>query len=340
MSMLLLLFACGPDRSAQYAAALQPAPSDDRDEVRGDDDDVTSPLEDDDDDDSSTKNGVDGDSTSGDDTTTTDPAEYCWFEAIDPTANIHDLQPVTNNNVRDRAYEVFRRRWPAGYDLLDDMQHDPYIDVFLESGSWGSFLDSLLTTSHEETHGWDYEHALYPSTFGYFMTGDVQLFTSWEDTIPRSVIRPLIDDDATWLYADLYLTGTQGTYGFTELLDETNCYINTLGAAVAVADGLPWGTSARDGAVTFLYYTGVYLDYVEQHQPNTYNRWKNDPDMQETVRSMWLRTHFFLDLADLDPGLGIEDHRIKPLMYAQQGVFEDFLGHRLDASPCLPDGPP
>jgi len=334
MLALTLLLACGPDRSAQLAALQdETVPTDERDPVE-DSTETTTPSTD-----AETTSPSTSSSTTS--TSTTDPEEpWCWSEAIDPTAPIDDLQPVSHANERDVAFEVLRRRWPAGHDLLRDMEHDPYIDEFLDGSGWGVFLDSLLTTVHEETHGWDYEHAIYPSQFGYFMTADTQPFTPWDDSLPRSVIRPLIDDDATWLYADLYLTGTQGTYGFTELLDEANCYVNTLGAAVAVADGLPWGTSARDGAMTFVYYVGVYLDHAAENRPSTYAAWQADPEVGEVVRTLWIRTHFFLDMADQDPGLGVDDARIRPLMAAQQPVYEAFLGHSLEDGPCLPDGAP
>lgn len=334
MLLWTLLLACGPDRSAQLLARDAPTESPDR-PLPATEAPSTSATE---------RPRPDHEPTPVDtglsDTglASTDPSTTaaCWWEPITPDADLSDLQPVAPHTARATAYEAMRRRWPAGHDLLVDMSHDPYIDVFLDGSSWGAFSDSLLIVAHEETHGWDYEHALYPQRFDFFFTGSYAPGGPWYDDLPRSVIRPLVDDDATALYADLYLTGTQGTYGFTELLDETACYVNDLGAAVAFADGLPWQLSARDGAVTFLYYLAVYLDYAAQHEPALYARWQSDPGIHATVRDLWLRTHFFLDYADADPGLGVYDHQIKPLLYAEQPVLEAFLGYGLDASPCLP----
>ena len=65
-----------------------------------------------------------------------------------------------------------------------------------------------------------------------------------------------VQGNATSLYDGVYLTGTQGTYGFTELLDETNCYVNGLGAAVAGWDALPWTISAKDGPLVAYRWNG------------------------------------------------------------------------------------
>mgnify|MGYP000214899925 CR=1 FL=1 len=350
MISLLLLVACGPTYTLvdPGRGGLDDTPDDDDDVVEvGDDDDAPDRSTSTDPGDEPRPHGpVD---SGGSDTGTvldtgTPPAQppepgfdgRCWWEPIHPDVSLADLQPVSHGNRRDVAFEAFRRRWPAGHALLVDMAHDPYIDVFLDGSSWGAFSDSLLIVAHEETHGWDYEHALYPNHFGFFFLADYQPGGPWFDTLPRSVIRPLIDDQATGLYADLYLTGTQGTYGFTELLDETTCYVNDLGAAVAFADGLPWTLSARDGALSFLYYTAVYLDYAEHNAPALYASWQADPEIVATVRDLWLRTHFFVEVAGGDPRLGVYDQQIFPLMYAEQPALEAFLGLSLDDSSCLP----
>jgi len=349
MTLLLLIFACGPDRSAQLAA-LRPteteppdhaASSVEADPGEGPVDDTAAPPRPHQRTDSGVAVFADSRATAA----TADTGGSlrspgfdgtCWWEPIHPDASLVDLQPVSQATRRDTAFEAFRRRWPAGHALLEEMAHDPYIDVFLDGSSWGAFADSLLIVAHEETHGWDYEQALYPSHFGYFFLATYQPGGPWFDDLPRSAIRPVVDDYATGLYADLYLTGTQGTYGFTELLDETTCYVNDLGAAVAFADELPWTLSARDGALTFLYYTAVYLDHAAAERPDLYAAWQADPGIQAAVRDLWLRTHFFVEVADDDPRLGVNDHLIFPLMYAEQPALEAFLDLELDASSCLP----
>ncbi|MFH1568913.1 MAG: hypothetical protein ABIL09_13020 [Gemmatimonadota bacterium] len=74
------------------------------------------------------------------------------------------------------------------------------------------------------------------------------------DGFGRGEILPLVEGNATSMYDSTYLTGVQGSYGFAELLDELNAYINGLGAVATLGDEVAYGFSARDGAVTLLYY--------------------------------------------------------------------------------------
>jgi hypothetical protein len=234
--------------------------------------------------------------------------------------------------------QVLERRFPACADLLVEMANDPYIDIFLDSSSWEGAMDSLGTICHEETHGYDYEHAINPSYFSYW-NGPIIHQTDWIDALPRSVVWSEVEGTSTNLYRDLYLTGTQGTYGFTELLDETTCYVNGLGGNLAGAEnGFQWGISARDGAVAFLYYIELYLRVLEQDAPATYTQLQNDPEVTDLLRDLWLRTHFLLQQADQDPRLGIHDAEIRVLLYRpdNQGELEDFLGYPLAQSNCLP----
>jgi hypothetical protein len=269
--------------------------------------------------------------------TTTTPAGYCWTEDLDPSASVSDVENgFRAGTARDDALEVLDRRWPAGSALLREMAHDPYIDVFLETSSWSLMMDSLMTVVHEETHGYDYENSIHPTRFSYFVTGGLTLETRWIDGFPRSRIASRVEGDATDLYDSLYLVGTQGTYGFTELLDETNCYINGLGGALAGADALPWTMSASDGPLAFLYFIALYLEEAREDDPSLYADLQNDPDVHEVLETFWLRTHFLLEFSDPIPELGIEDQRIRTLLYDHQQTWEDFLGEELDASPCLP----
>lgn len=259
------------------------------------------------------------------------PAPSCWDEHFEPRANLGDLKSgFSGGNARATMTEVFKRRWRAGADLLDAQSHDPYIDVFLETGSWGAFIDSLGTVVHETVHGWDYENSLGGSggTFRYWFHRDLKPKAPWVDGFPRSSIKDRVQGDATSLYY-LYLTGQQGSYGWVELLDEANCYVNGLGALAAVGDQMPWGTSAVDGAVAFLYYIALYIEEAQQEQPSVYGQ-IHVQAFQHIVRDLWLRTHFFLLEADQNPKLSVEGDRIKELLYPKEALIEDFIGAQLD----------
>lgn len=274
--------------------------------------------------------------TSGTTTSTTTGAT-CWSEPLDPLAPVDDVESAfRSTDDVEAALEVLLRRFPAGHDLLVEMEGDPYIDIFVEGGSFSAMMDSLMTVVHEETHGWDYEHAIYPERFGYFLTTDVQYAPEWRDGFPRSRILPYVEGNATSLYDGTYLTGTQGTYGFTELLDETNCYVNGLGGALAGWDAIPWTFSAKDGPLAFLYYVELYLEVALEDDPDFYTEIQADPEVTSLVLDLWLRTHFMLAFADQASNLGIEDQEIRELVYAHQATLEDFLGVTLAADACLP----
>lgn len=195
-----------------------------------------------------------------------------------------------------------------------------------------------MTIVHEETHGWDYEHASGGDTFAYFLASDLQIQTPWVQGFERSELYGLLEDDSTSLYSDTYLTGEQGTYGFTELLDEMNCYINGLAAIAVVGEYEEWGISARDGALAFLYYLELYLGRARAQYPDLYAELQGEPAFLQLVETQWLRTHFFLELSASRDSLGIADDEIAPHVYADENrqEIELFLGKPVAASSCLP----
>jgi len=165
----------------------------------------------------------------------------CWDEHFEPDADISDLKSgFSAGNARSTMEQLFERRFQSAAHLIDEQSHDPYIDIFTETSSWGWFVDSLGTVVHETVHGYDYENSLNGNG-GYFRYWFLKSYlpkTPWTDGFARSRIKSRVEGDATELYW-LYLEGTQGTYGWVELLDETNCYVNGLGALTVVAEDMP-----------------------------------------------------------------------------------------------------
>jgi hypothetical protein len=266
------------------------------------------------------------------------PAE-CYCEPFDATADIADLEAAFNGaNWAETMIGVLDRRYPAAADLLVEMQDDPWFGAFTDTSSFGGLMDSVMTEVHEGTHGWDYEHALGQSYFGYWLRADLQFEPPKIDGFPRSEIYGMLVDDSTSLYADTYLTGDQGTYGWYELLDEMNCYINGMGAIAAVGEQIPWGVSGRDGAVAFLYYLELYLRRARTHYPDLYAQLQGEAEYVELVQTQWLRTHFLLERADAFPELGIYDQEIRAHLHApdNQAEIEMFIGRPVQASNCLP----
>lgn len=270
------------------------------------------------------------------------PAECepgCYCEPIDPHADISDLEQSYAGDVKTTMIDVLQRRWTAGHDLLLELGDDPYFGSFTDPSSFASVMDGLMTEVHEGTHGWDWDHALGQPYFGYWVRSDLVFEPTKIDGFPRAEIYPMVEGSGTSLYDDTYLTGTQGTYGWYELLDEHNCYINGMAAVGVVGEHIPFGISGRDGALAFTYYVELYLRRAREAYPDLYAQLQADTQYVELVKVQWLRMHFLLqEAAALHPHLGISDAEIEPYMYdpANQAEIEMFIDHPLQASNCLP----
>lgn len=264
---------------------------------------------------------------------------HCYCERFDAAADVSDLeQSFDGDNWAEVMIGVLDRRYPAAADLLVEMADDPYFGAFTDASSFGALMDSVMTEVHEGTHGWDYADALGQPYFGYWLRADLVYQPPKIEGFPRAEIHSMLVDDSTALYAQTYLTGEQGTYGFYELLDEMNAYINGMGAIAAVGEHIPWGVSGRDGAVAFLYYLELYLRRARTAYPELYAQLQGEPEYVELVQTQWLRTHFLLERADAYPELGIHDQEIRAHLYApdNQAEIEMFIGRPLEASSCLP----
>lgn len=268
-----------------------------------------------------------------------DCPDNCYCEPLDPEADISDLEASYDPGAWSQTMsQVFERRWPAGAALVADLQGDPYFGSFTDTSSFAGLMDGFMTEAHEGTHGWDYGHAGV-DTFAYFLRGDLQYEVAKVHGFDRSEIYGMLTDDSTSLYSDLYLVGDQGTYGFYELLDEMNCYINGMAAIGVVGEYIPYGISGRDGAVAFLYFLELYLGRARTMYPDLYADLKADPEYVDLVRTQWLRTHFLMIYAaDLHDHLGIADDAIEANLYAPENMaeIEMFIDHEVDASNCLP----
>jgi len=264
----------------------------------------------------------------------------CYAEPVDTSASLADLEAAYNGaNYMATMLETLGRRWPAGHDLFVAMEGDPYLGTFTDTSSFTTVMESLMTEVHEATHGWDYANASWGTTFAYYLRADLAFYTPWEDGFPRSEIRSMLVDDSTSIY-ESYLTGTQGTYGFVELLDELNCYINGMAGIAVVGEyeeASGYGISAIDGAVAFTYYLELYLKRARTVYPDLYTRISTDPQFVDLVRTQWLRLHFFLTIADRFSSLGIYDGAIRTHMYNSENMQEIslFIGQEVSASNCL-----
>jgi hypothetical protein len=260
----------------------------------------------------------------------------CYWEDVCPDALLDDLvQAYSPGNWYGTSVEMTARRYPSASCLIEMYQND--VGNYADASSFGSLATSLMTMVHEETHGYDYEHALWGSTFSYYLRCDLALETPWLDGFARSEILAHVQGQGTALYDGTYLTGQQGTYGLVELLDEWNAYLNGMAAIGLVGDHVDvFGISGTDGALAFAYYLELYLRVARTEHPAVYDEIKATPAIVELLRVQWNRMHFFLELAQAYDKLSIHADEIAEHLYAADNLaeLEMVIGTPLSASNC------
>lgn len=265
----------------------------------------------------------------------------CYDEPVSPGADITDVIATYGGaDYKDELIEAMNRRHPATGYLLDAQRDDSYFGQFSDSSSWTGMVGWLDTLSHEETHLFNaYNAQAHNEVHSLFHRSDLILYLPADPGFARGEIYDDISDDArAGIYAPTYLTGSQGDRGFNELLDEHTCYLNELAAVGSVAEYFQGGVSLRDGSAAFLYFIEVYLRVARTDFPQAYDQLKASPVYRQAVEVAWLRTHFFLELTDGYPNLGIDDDMYLTLAHEPSNMAEIsmFIGKPVDASACLP----
>jgi hypothetical protein len=229
------------------------------------------------------------------------------------------------------------RRYPTGHFVLDAEQMDSQLPSFADPSSWSALMESLMTMVHEESHGWDFDHA-QGTTHPYVLTDANQITVPQLTTWPRSEILQYITDTSTQQYDQTYLTGTQGTYDAIFLFEELNAYCNGLAAITAVADQITQQISARDGVAAHLYYLELYLRVGRTAHASDYAALKADPTWMNLVRHEWARGHFWDAQARSNPELDIGSAPIWAHIQdpANLSEIQQFTGQAPDVVACSP----
>ena len=202
-------------------------------------------------------------------------------------------------------------------------------------------VEWLDTLSHEETHLFNAYEAMDRGVHHVlYLRDDLILeLPAPADDMARSRIYNELDTDArNGIYAPTYLTGEQGARGFVELLDETSCYLNEIGALGSVGEYYPgYGVSLRDGALALLYFVEEYLALAHSEEPGVWAALQAEPAYRDAVRLLWQRTHFLMPYADAHPSLGVEDDMYRALLHgtARMEEISQFGGWRVGDSPCV-----
>lgn len=255
----------------------------------------------------------------------------------DTTTDLSDL--TFSGDVGAFVDEALRRRYPVGGHLvtggrMDDRFGRPCDELFAGSpSSADDVYQRLNVIVHECGHIYD----LFLSTGAtnhYVLTGDLTLICDrgdstdrGGDTFARSRIRgdefaaarPPCDGERVPgcdSYADIYLDGNpdDGTFeggdqGFNLLFDEVVQYVNSLAVEWAFVDRMGPGrrTSARDGILTFLWYTTRYLRMARLEYPGAYDRLANDACWRNAILTVWGRAWLFLEITEGMTPLSIDD---------------------------------
>jgi len=122
-------------------------------------------------------------------------------------------------------------------------------------------------------------------------------------------------------YANIYLDGDPadgkfqgGDQGFSSVIEETTQYVNSLATDHAFADQSPFSISARDGILTFLWYTERYLRMARLQYPAVHSYLLGQPCWRQAVLTVWGRAWFYLQLTKGNPKLTIDGAKIEPLV--------------------------
>ena len=238
------------------------------------------------------------------------PLDACYREAYFPGVSVDDLASSYGSaKWLATSLEVTKRRYPTGNFILGAEKSDPQLASFADPGSFDALMESLMTMCHEETHGYDYEHAS-AGRHQYVLRDDLIIDVPIGSTFPRSEILAYITDDSTSLYDGTYLEGSMGTYDFADMNDELNAYINGMACITAFGERIHGGISARDGAIAHILYLQLYLKRARLAHATTYAFLKGDPSWMKFVRFSWARVHFWDGVAKAFPHLEIGVDRI------------------------------
>ena len=229
----------------------------------------------------------------------------CYTEIYSPTATLDDLiTSYSPSKWLDTSLETTKRRYPTGNFILTSEESDPQLAGFADPSSFDALMESLMTMCHEETQGYDYEHAP-KGAHAYVMRTDLIITVPVGSTFPRSEILPYITDDSTSLYDSTYLEGSMGSYDFADMNDELEAYTNGLACLASVAEHETGGISARDGAVAHLLYLELYLERARAAHPDVYAFLQGDPNWMKFVKYAWARVFFWDGVAKAFPTLTI-----------------------------------
>ena len=240
-----------------------------------------------------------------------------------------DLKPIkaayTAAGAVNAAAEVLALRYAHGRYIVAHPKVNGDLAPWLETGTWKDFVQSLSTGVHEVNHQLGFALSDF-TTYAYVVREDAQFDVPMVGTYDRSAIAEYLnaDDQARSQYFATYFTGQMGAQGFETLLDELNAYIHTTFTDLGVIDQMPKGLSisSRDGVVSFLYFTELYLRHGREKEKATWEKMRATPQLVALIRLLWARANFILEKTAANPQLGLDDAYWLALALAPENVAE------------------
>ena len=272
-----------------------------------------------------------------------------------PNANIDSIKDTySSNNVEGFISDVLGQRFTVGqYIFQQGIQAtgnfpDTCLNYFLgDSSSAGAVIGQLSTIVHECGHFLDLDLRDWGENV-YVFTDELTI-TCEDGSTPdngggRTFSRSLINDDvyaslhppcANFTdqgcdsYAAIYLDGDpnnsnfeSGDQGYGMLHEETLQYVNSLATSYAFGDQLAYSTSARDGILTFLWYTMRYLRLARLEHPQTYTHLSQNSCWRDLILNTWGRAWLYLELTAGTSNLGINDDFLMTLVMEPELLSE------------------
>jgi hypothetical protein len=235
------------------------------------------------------------------------------------------------------ALSVLDKRYPVGAYLVqggwDNTSMGDCVDWIIGNKTSGQeVIDSMGTLVHECGHFFNIGLSGFSGS-KYVITKDLMIsctggnkFEYGGKTFPRD---ELMNDDYADVYpacapgefggdcdfyAQTYLTGQSGDQGFNMLFEEFVQYVNSLATGYAFNDFHKWGSSTRDGALTFMWYIQRYLYLARTQYPETYTFLANDTCWRDAILTVWGRSALYLEVTKDYTALGLADDKIQALV--------------------------
>ncbi len=262
-----------------------------------------------------------------------------------PAASIEALvNGYDKSQALQLVVEVLGLRYPTGRFLVEEgiaKGQQNCFELFLPASQRGSakqVLDRLEVLVHECGHLYDLAKGGFAGAHYHIADGVTRTCKGGSSQFGgKTFARSLLQGDAYAAlrpdcakgkgshgcdsYAKIYLSGDpsdqkfeSGDQGFDMLHEETVQYVHSLATQMGMSDRVIGATSARDGILTFLWYTERYLRMARLEHPDVYTLLSTDACWREAILLTWGRAWRFLAMTADEAKLGIDDDALLTLV--------------------------